>query len=533
MTGAIDRARTIGLVCLRWVWGADEDVSLGALVASTPVVWAVLLITVSVSTADYLWHGQVRTYLGVSTPSIARGQWWRLITAILTNGPIGGKVPISGPTHLLGNLVTLVLAGPRVERFLGRVRFVTLYVTASLAGCVALLVGFRYFSWYAEGSSMSTFGLQGAIVVLAFTRRNRSRAEWWYLVASWTAIALGWLSGLVQWGSATKILHLGGFTAGVALAAAWSIEGTKKRRLGFATVSALVVASLVLAGVVSARARRSDRSVTARVFFARRPALLTVAFGAIWVNGMGNGPLVRVDPRAQTVGAEIRSGRFGGGMVAAGGSLWASGGKSVIQIDPKSNRVLATVRVPGEGPWGITATPNAIWAALPDKGAVARIDLRSHDVRLTSVGRTPYAVSADRDAVFVTSYNSHRLSRLDPRTGRVIATTSVDEHPYWIEETGGSLWVGAVGVVYRINPRTLRPTAKIDIGQDFATLTADGRGCVWAAEGTSAEVSCIDTRLNRVTKRLRLGLREPVAIAPWGHDLWIADYGTGLIRITP
>jgi len=46
-------------------------------------------------------------------------------------------------------------------------------------------------------------------------------------------------------------------------------------------------------------------------------------------------------------------------------------------------------------------------------------------------------------------------------------------------------------------------------------------------------VSCIDTHLNRVSKRLRLGLREPVAIAPWGRDLWIADYGSGLIRITP
>jgi DNA-binding beta-propeller fold protein YncE len=220
-------------------------------------------------------------------------------------------------------------------------------------------------------------------------------------------------------------------------------------------------------------------------------------------------------------------------MVAAGGSLWVAGDKSVVQIDPNFNRVLATVRVPGDGPWGIAATAGAIWAALPDKGAVARVDVRSHHVSLTPVGSTPYAVSADRGAVFVTSYNSRRLSRLDPQTGRVVATTHVDDHPYWIENADGSLWVGAVGAVYRIDPRTLRTTAKIDVGQDFATLAADGHGCIWAAEGTSAEVSCIDTHLNRVSRRLRLGLREPVAIAPWGHDLWIADYGSGLIRVTP
>jgi hypothetical protein len=34
-----------------------------------------------------------------------------------------------------------------------------------------------------------------------------------------------------------------------------------------------------------------------------------------------------------------------------------------------------------------------------------------------------------------------------------------------------------------------------------------------------------------VTERVRRGVREPIAVVPVGDDLWIADYGTGLVRI--
>jgi membrane associated rhomboid family serine protease len=533
MAGQTDRVGGIGLVVLRWLWDADED-GLRKIVASTPVVWTVLLVTVAISSADYAWHGKLIVHLGLSTATVAQGQWWRLVTPILLNGPINARrVHQTGLEHLLNNVVTLVLAGPRVERYLGRLRFVTLYAIAALAGCVALLVGFTFFWFFVDGSSMSTLGLEGAILVLAFVQRHDSRAKRWYFVASWAAIALGWLSGLYLSGPITNILHLGGFLAGVVLTAAWSVEGSQTKRLGVATVVGLVTVSLVLAGAVSAKARRVDPHVLAEVQLVRTPALLTVAFGSLWVDGSGNGRLVRVDPLANNVAAQIRSASFGGGMVAVNGSLWVAAGKSVVEIDPKSNRVLSRIGVPGGGPWGLTATAGAIWAALPDKDEVARIDVRSRHVTLTPVGRKPYAVMAGLNGVFVTSYNSRRLSRLDARTGRVVAATQFVGHPYWIESADGSIWVGVQTTVYRIDPATLRTIAKVELRQAAFTMAVDGR-CLWVSEGSGAGVSCIDTQRNRLSKRLRLGLRQPVAVASWEHDLWIADSeGSALVRIRP
>ncbi len=91
---------------------------------------------------------------GLFGPAIAAGEWWRLFTAGFLH---------SGLLHLGLNMAVLYMLGPSLERALGRLGFVTLYVaglTASSLG--ALLLSPNSFT---VGASGAIFALMGAIIM--------------------------------------------------------------------------------------------------------------------------------------------------------------------------------------------------------------------------------------------------------------------------------------------------------------------------------------------------------------------------------
>ena len=56
---------------------------------------------------------------------VANGDWWRLITS--------GFLHI-GVIHLVVNMLSLYLIGPTLERFVGRLRFLVIYLVSMLGG---------------------------------------------------------------------------------------------------------------------------------------------------------------------------------------------------------------------------------------------------------------------------------------------------------------------------------------------------------------------------------------------------------------
>jgi membrane associated rhomboid family serine protease len=81
-------------------------------------------------------------------PFVANGDWWRLITSAFLH---------YGPIHLGLNMFFLYLIGTPVEQYLGRARFLMVYLASGLAGSV--------------GASGAIFGILGAALVL---ERQRS-----------------------------------------------------------------------------------------------------------------------------------------------------------------------------------------------------------------------------------------------------------------------------------------------------------------------------------------------------------------------
>jgi len=278
------------------------------------------------------------------------------------------------------------------------------------------------------------------------------------------------------------------------------------------------------------------------------PTSFAVAFGSLWV-GMGNGHVVRIDPRSGREQARLRGHptSFVHGIVAAYGAVWAARGR-VVRIDPHANVVREVRRVGSATLFTIQAGAGAIW--VPDDGAneILRIDPKR--VRLAariSVPGRAWGVAAGAHGVVVVSVPTHDsvagpagtrfLHRLDPKTNRLsppLARLGCDTGitiygAVWTFDTCtgtlerrdartlrvlrqtklgvlsqvpalgfGSVWLASRGGVLRIDPSTLGVIAKIPA----RSLTiVSGATSMWAFDYVHAAIRRIDPRQNRVTGR--------------------------------
>jgi membrane associated rhomboid family serine protease len=92
---------------------------------------------------------------------VAEGEWWRLITATFLH---------YGPLHLALNMLVLWFIGPALEEYLGRARFLLLYIVSGLAGSAGALLLDP--NTLAVGASGAIWGLMGAALVLELRKIN-------------------------------------------------------------------------------------------------------------------------------------------------------------------------------------------------------------------------------------------------------------------------------------------------------------------------------------------------------------------------
>ncbi len=162
---------------------------------------------------------------------------YRIFTVALLHGSL---------MHLLFNMYALYLFGPRLEQQVGGPAFASLYVAAAGAGgLLSMVLGGAGIS---VGASGAIFGLFGAWLFVAWKMRKTpgGRAmfnQLGFLMA--INIAMPFLNPNIDW-----LGHLGGFIAGVGIAALWSVLAVGKsnaRQIRTMIGSTVVVAVSVLA----------------------------------------------------------------------------------------------------------------------------------------------------------------------------------------------------------------------------------------------------------------------------------------------
>ena len=152
--------------------------------------------------------------LGASyTPLVEGGEYWRLFTSMFLH---------FGLAHLLNNMVLLFFLGDYMERFLGKVRYLILYLGGGILGNI-----FSYWSELQQGRQVVSAGASGAIfavlgglVVLLLIHRGRLEDLSLSRVLLMAALSLyvGFRSAGVD-----GFAHLGGFLGGALLAAAMKL----------------------------------------------------------------------------------------------------------------------------------------------------------------------------------------------------------------------------------------------------------------------------------------------------------------------
>ncbi|MFD8597007.1 rhomboid family intramembrane serine protease [Kitasatospora sp. NPDC059646] len=163
-------------------------------------------------------------------------EWYRLVTAMFVHG---------GLLHIATNMFSLWVLGPQLERVLGRVRFLALYLAAGIAGnALSFLLTAGPDQLFTVGASGAIFGLLGATGVLF--RVNRVPLQPVIVLLVVNLVITFSLSG-IDWRA-----HLGGLAAGVVIGAGMMYAPRAHRNLvqGLTTVAVLAASlGLVLAGM--------------------------------------------------------------------------------------------------------------------------------------------------------------------------------------------------------------------------------------------------------------------------------------------
>jgi virginiamycin B lyase len=269
------------------------------------------------------------------------------------------------------------------------------------------------------------------------------------------------------------------------------------------------------------------------------PEPIAIGEGSVWV-GLHRAPeLLRVDPETNTVAARIQLAGAACGIEVAYGFVWVGhcfSGRGVSQVDPQTNRLVATVATIRAA--DLASGAGSLWIADFDAGAVLRLDPATTAVVATiNVGAEPNVIEFGFDSVWVVTRTDGTISRIDPVTNTVTTRIKTGiSGTLALTHDDAAVWALNVdeGVLDRIDPETnsIKPVHVVAGGSWPVWTVAAGPGKVWARSGAS-DIAGVDPSTNTVSvtlttthtvASLAVGLGSLWATLPDDDQLW---------RITP
>ena len=162
-------------------------------------------------------------------PAIREGQTYRLLTGIFLHG---------GIMHLLFNCYALYVIGSQVENFLGRFKFLIIYLVAGISGALFSMIFGNYAS---VGASGAIFGLMGALVYFGYHYRvylgNVVKSQIIPLIL--LNLALGFFMSGVD-----NFAHIGGLIGGTLMSIAL---GVKDKSSWFERLNGWIITGIFIA----------------------------------------------------------------------------------------------------------------------------------------------------------------------------------------------------------------------------------------------------------------------------------------------
>ncbi len=218
-----------------------------------------------------------------------------------------------------------------------------------------------------------------------------------------------------------------------------------------------------------------------------------VTAGWVWQASDAGGTIARVDAASGAVANTFSVGNRPGGLTVGDGSVWAFSflGPDATQIDAATGTV-RRVRVEGVSATGIAYGAGSLWLLSTGPSRIVKIDPRSGAVLATYELHPPYAaayalienwwLAFGDGAVWATLPNYGAVARLDVATGALLYARTPYGRPFGVAAGGGSAWVATDHGVLRLDATTGKPTGVALLPtanrSGFASITY-GDGAAW------------------------------------------------------
>jgi DNA-binding SARP family transcriptional activator len=268
------------------------------------------------------------------------------------------------------------------------------------------------------------------------------------------------------------------------------------------------------------------------------PESMAATPGVVWVANFGDRTVSRVDVATRAVRV------IGGAPVAQhltstlDGDVWVSSFTEPIVTLLAENGRLApdveseaaaplTVRLPGSAE-ALAVGGGYLWVTSPadtgGKDQVFQIDLRTRKlVRAIDVGSLPLYVCVGYEAAWVANYKGDSVSVIRPGQQQP-DTISVAPGPLGIAAGAGAVWVVSYWTheLNRIDPETLRVVSRVKVGGQ-PLGAAVGAGSVWVTSRYDRTVERIDPDRGTIVARVHLN-SPPQGVLVTEDRVWVTTH---------
>jgi hypothetical protein len=250
-----------------------------------------------------------------------------------------------------------------------------------------------------------------------------------------------------------------------------------------------------------------------------------IGAGSVWVSDRTSG-LLRIDPTTNTQVDTIER-VLGGAPVVGEGAVWVPSGtpfyNSLLRVDPEAHTFIKIPTGPSADEWPTAAvvTPGAVWVGNHHGGPVVRVDPRTNKVVATIPWSGPtlggiYHMATDGSTVWVTGTRTTDAAEIDVATNAIVRRIDVptgtcggldvDASSVWVAsgyDQPYPCWQRQKWGVSRI-ARSTGQVTRIDVGGRPIDVRV-GLGSIWAVlDAPKLQLVRIDPASNAVVGRLTL-----------------------------
>jgi streptogramin lyase len=203
-------------------------------------------------------------------------------------------------------------------------------------------------------------------------------------------------------------------------------------------------------------------------------------------------------------------------------------------LDPAEHTATVVQGIPVH--CAIAADADDVWATQHDSGTVSHLDAATGEPRAgTNIGGA-CGVGVGQDQVWVTSPDSNVVQRLDPTSGAVLMSVPVPDAAFVVRPLDDLVYAsgeGGGGWVWAIDPTDGKVVAKAGAPDVPFLDTIDlSFGSLWGTGRARPELYRLDPKTLKVQATIEVGSEPSGAVAD-SSNVWVSRLSGGLYRVDP